>query len=249
MLNRSRFIESLIKNGYFLVGQGYYSNVYTKPGLDKVVKVGSGDDWIDFILWGIDNGYAGAFTPMVYSYKYFPEGYFYVAVVERCKAFSECCFNQKHKMDYDMFRNIVSCIRGWGGGIDACPINWQTFVRRFKQFASERSDADDLKEANWLMRPDGSLCLNDPMHGSASRWRGRIKNGKIIEPTKKTSAHDAARLTQRPRFLVDATPNLGDILGRFRNREVKAAIRSDGVFAIPNPLSNNIVVGPTKRRE
>src|SRR5688572_8016831 len=78
----------LLKRGYERLGAGCFSTVYAKPGSDRVLKVTSvPDNWIDYIMWASENGWAGKYAPRVYSYKRYPvptdREFFSVAVVER----------------------------------------------------------------------------------------------------------------------------------------------------------------------
>src|SRR5258707_15634880 len=81
-MNQREYQAKLATLGCELIGHGLYSSVYSIPNtLDKVIKVGSLDEWPSYIQWATKNGHAGKFAPKVYSLKFHDE--FYVAIMER----------------------------------------------------------------------------------------------------------------------------------------------------------------------
>jgi hypothetical protein len=82
MLHRNQYENKLRSLGCQKIGSGLYSNVFSVPNKDLVVKVAELDPWPDYILWAAQNGHMGKFAPKVYSLK-FHSG-FYVAHGKAC---------------------------------------------------------------------------------------------------------------------------------------------------------------------
>lgn len=162
---RDRYIKHLLKHGYHLLGSGCYSQVFGKPGSDRVIKVNTRpDDWLDYVLWGAKAGYAGTFTPKVYSYRVLGD-FTYIAVVERMA------------MTVDEMRPTEPLARDWWDirrtitqqGDSQEKQNAETLVPGISKFGRELCNHLrgslylDLHTGNAMLRHDGSLCITDPV--------------------------------------------------------------------------------------
>jgi hypothetical protein len=197
-MNLQAFKRRLVTRGFDRIGSGYYSYVFAKPGSDRCIKVSSGDNWPDYIKWGMDNGYAGTFTPKVYSLKNVKCGQYekdyYIAVVERMQSLDLWRGNK-------LQQNLRAYIEhGDNAALFTCPEDWKAFARH----ARIAGMVDDLKAENWLQRTDGSLCLNDPVCGDHLKFRGRIKNGLTVEP----KPLKVAAQPFEPQYVFDAVGKL-----------------------------------------
>lgn len=184
MLSRELFINKLNDRGYRQLGSGYFSQVFAKPGQDKVIKVSAGDAYPNYVRWLIEHGYAGTFGPKVYAFKRYEPEYgiaYNVTVLERMKETVTDCDDKQTKQMCKDIRFVMERIHGHGADkeelLERCPVNWHQFIRD----AAKAGMTDDLKTDNWMVRHDGSMALTDPIsyeHGRA--FDGRIKHGQIV---------------------------------------------------------------------
>lgn len=187
-----RMIEALEKKGFKRLGSGHYSTVLGHPkSPDKVIKITRHqDNWIDYVKWAAEKGYAGGFGPRVYSWKKFPSGWSW-AVVERM----ERCVGESYEDVFDSSANSsVGCSSGTdddyavifslldfaaGGNTmakvyaeDLCPgaLDYLTELRKAMR-------AGDVRAANTMVRKDGSLCFTDPCCGESNVTTTRLRSG------------------------------------------------------------------------
>lgn len=187
-------IAALEKKGYVRLGSGYYSTVLGHPkSPDKVIKVTRHqDNWIDYVKWAAENGYAGTFGPKVYSWKKFPAGWSW-AVVERM---ARCVGENNSCCDYDSYDEESICTdrsddyeiiftllnSASRGNLmaqvyvdDLCPGAFE-YVSKLKKAMR----AGDIRAANTMVRKDGTLCFTDPCAGSSTIKTTRFKERDFV---------------------------------------------------------------------
>lgn len=182
--NGYRFTAALEKKGYTILGQGNFSRVLAKKGSDKVIKViCSQDNWIDYVTWAAEKGYAGTFAPKVYSYKHIKRGNFSVAVVERMeKTLSQV----KSSEDMDLVSNLVSYYGSMGNTmaglfLDELAPGLAAFT---KDLHTKFRHHLDLHNGNYMLRKDGTFCVTDPVYGASSNTHKRLKAGDFTSLAK-----------------------------------------------------------------
>lgn len=165
----------LQKKGFKKLGSGLYSVVYGHPSSDKVIKVSHREDnWIDYVKWGADKGYAGDIVPKVYSYKKIRAsnseyGHFSVAVVERLEATLADHDHEIVKKNKDSYS--VICDLMWRGlqGNDIALITADYVKPGIAKFGEEMREefgtncGYDLHKGNWMVRKNGGVVLTDPI--------------------------------------------------------------------------------------
>lgn len=185
------FIDSLVADGWKIIGNGYFSVALARDENDHVIKVGARDNWPDFIMWSIAAGFNGTFVPKCFSLEH--HRHFYVAEMERCLDAS------KHKDAFNWkIINAFDRATSWTGDTSGLPVNWLPFFKAFKAEWSKTLDYQDLKPANWLVRPNGSLCLNDPVHGNRCKFHGSYSAAKAsISETRLQDCLNAVKVQKR----------------------------------------------------
>lgn len=173
-MQRSELIAALRSQEYHNIGNGAFSKVYGKEGSERCIKIGQGDNWIDFILWGVKNGFNGTFTPNIFYFQSFDE--YYVAIVERARCDAKEADNFSMNLITAFKIAVIS-----NKSVVKLPVNWIDFFDKFYDYSLSVYDAEDLKPANWLIRPNGSLFLNDPVHGYRHKFKGCVVNGRVYE--------------------------------------------------------------------
>lgn len=191
-----RMITALEKKGYKRLGSGHYSTVLGHPkSPDKVIKVTRHqDNWIDYVKWAAENGYAGGFGPKVYSWKKFPAGWSW-AVIERM---AHCVGDgyddygisydsdaghyvpAKGGDDYEIIFTLLNAAQR--GNImaqvycdDLCPGAFE-YVSKLKSAMR----AGDIRAANTMVRKDGTLCFTDPCAGDSKLTSTRFKERDFV---------------------------------------------------------------------
>ena len=187
-------IAALVKKGYKHLGSGHFSTVLGHPkSPDKVIKVTRHqDNWIDYVKWAAENGYAGTFGPKVYSWKKFPAGWSW-AVVERM---SHCVGESYDDFGYDSYATptptgskgddyeiIFTLLNAAGRGNlkaqvyvdDLCPGAFE-YISKLKSVMR----AGDIRAANTMIRKDGSLCFTDPCAGDSKVASTRFKERDFV---------------------------------------------------------------------
>lgn len=177
------FIMKLVKKGFKVIGRGNYSTVLAKGDGNRVIKVTRMDDgWIDYVKWGADNGYAGKFSPMVYSWKKFPAG-FSVAVMERMD------FDLDHhdKAEWHDYNLLLALMYYGKKSIlarcymeDICPGAYD-FIRKLR----DELRASDIRGANTMVRKDGTICFTDPVADPSRKavvTKTRLKGKELTSP-------------------------------------------------------------------
>lgn len=189
-------IYALEKKGYKRLGSGHYSTVLGHPkSSDKVIKVTrQQDNWIDYVKWAAENGYAGTFGPKVYSWKKFPAGWSW-AVVERMSHcvgegyddYGYCsdpgCCPPKTSGNGDDYEIIFTLLNAAGRGNlmaqvyvdDLCPGAFE-YISKLKSAMR----AGDIRAANTMIRKDGSLCFTDPCAGDSKVASTRFKERDFV---------------------------------------------------------------------
>ncbi|UYO52484.1 hypothetical protein [Rhodopseudomonas palustris] len=181
------FADALKRRGYVVLGAGYFSTVFKKPGSDRVVKVcHRPDNWLDYVLWATKAGYAGTFAPRIFSYRRYNQGRdgeFYVAVMEelaetvdrlscrvsdgravRAAAHLRSYININHDQDG------VAADRLFAGAL-----------RFAMEFRIEFRGANfDLHMGNWMVRFDGSLVCTDPVSHGRSTAPARMRTSDLL---------------------------------------------------------------------
>lgn len=168
------FIEALKKRGFKKLGSGGYSTVMGKEGSNKVIKVGRNpDNWIDYITWANDNGYAGTFAPKVFSYKHFPHSDktrspFYVAVVERLdKTLGELENSHPRRYAADLFCLARGCAND---NLKKCLDTVAPGMAKFMDDFDEKFSNHyvDLHKGNFMLREMDFTVLTDPLYSMQS---------------------------------------------------------------------------------
>lgn len=191
-------IDALVKKGYKQLGSGHYSTVLGHPkSPDKVIKVTrQQDNWIDYVKWAAENGYAGTFGPKVYSWKKFPAGWSW-AVVERmshcvgesyydddyCGCSDSSCCPRETRGKSDDYEIIFTLLNSASRGNlmaqvyvdDLCPGAFE-YVSKLKKAMR----AGDIRAANTMVRKDGTLCFTDPCAGSSTIKTTRFKERDFV---------------------------------------------------------------------
>ena len=191
-------IDALVKKGYKQLGSGHYSTVLGHPkSPDKVIKVTRHqDNWIDYVKWAAENGYAGTFGPKVYSWKKFPAGWSW-AVVERMShcvgegyydddycgcSDSSCCPRETRGKsdDYEIIFTLLNSAQR--GNLmaqvyvdDLCPGAFE-YISKLKSAMR----AGDIRAANTMVRKDGTLCFTDPCAGASKLTSTRFKERDFV---------------------------------------------------------------------
>lgn len=158
--HHQNFIVKLQSKGFKILGNGHYSTVLAKEGSDRVIKVTRMDDgWIDYVKWGAENGYAGKFSPMVYSWKKFPAG-FSVAVMERMDfdLDRDKAEGSDYQLLFDLIYRSKKSMLAKVYMDDICP-GIVPFIDKLKRTLR----ASDIRGANTMVRKDGSICFTDPV--------------------------------------------------------------------------------------
>lgn len=177
--NAWSFGQALEKRGYEELGSGCFSTVYAKGDSDRVLKVTRNiDNWIDYIHWASEKGYAGKFAPKVYSYKKFTakDGeQFSVAVVERMhKGFYSVGIEEDAHIASAL---MWPCVRGNTMAqlyLEDFSPGLPKFLLDFHEEFGE--DRTDIGGNNMMVRKDGSFCLTDPLAGRSKLTVKRLRS-------------------------------------------------------------------------
>jgi hypothetical protein len=182
--NPRNFGEKLKNKGFEQLGHGAYSEVYGKPGSDKVIKIlrrPDEDAWVDYMRWSAAKGYAGTFAPKVTSYKYFTAPWratkkqnFAVAVMERLEPLKD----QDQKF---MCRTVehVACHNGGFAGklVDTFAPGMLQFIEDLnKEFPKSLLD---MHGGNFMLRKNGEFVSTDPVARKLKRETIRLKAGDL----------------------------------------------------------------------
>lgn len=183
-------VTALTKKGYVHLGSGHYSTVLGHPkSPDKVIKITRHqDNWIDYVKWAAEKGYAGGFGPKVYSWKKFPAGWSWAVVerMERCvgeslsSSFGLDPYSTTSKDKDDDYSVLFTLLNYASSGNtmarvyaeDLCPgaVGYLTELRSVMR-------AGDVRAANTMVRKDGSLCFTDPCAGESKITSTRFRSG------------------------------------------------------------------------
>ncbi len=174
--NGSHFGQRLERRGFVKLGGGCFSNVYAKPGSDRVIKVSynkAPDGWPEYVIWAAENGWAGTLAPIVYSFRKFTgsEGAFYVAVIERLTCTLRAANDEKlEERRYNLAYNLDS----WSGGTRINDPFEAQFCAEFIAFKRTMQCTLDGHDDNWMIKGE-RLVLTDPLS-----W----KNGESTAPAR-----------------------------------------------------------------
>lgn len=172
--NKSHFERRLLVRGFVEIGSGFFSQVYAKPGSNKVIKIGPADDaWPAYIGWAKTKGYLGTFAPDVTSFRVFHPKHadaFYVAVIERLGANIR---EQAHRLPSSKLVKTHDVLMGGTGyetptkapNIVGEAPDWVGFIENLHAFKREHADVLrwDAHKGNWMVSANGErLVLNDP---------------------------------------------------------------------------------------
>jgi len=188
--NAHRMIDALEKKGFKVLGAGHYSTVLAHPKCsDKVIKVTrTPDNWIDYVKWAAEKGYAGGFAPRVYSWKKFPSGWSW-AVMERMERtldsgydwrdsddeYSEKDYKGEH--DFTLIFSLLSHARNGNTMAQVYIEDLAPGTFAFVKDLTSVMRAGDIRGANTMVRKDGSLCFTDPCAGTSKLTTTRIRSG------------------------------------------------------------------------
>lgn len=173
-MQKIEYENKLRARGYQLIGSGLYSNVFATPKADKVVKVGDMDEWPAYILWATKSGYAGTFAPKVFSLKFHDN--YYVALMERlvCTIAHIGGYGDQTARNSEQVQLYTTVIGNRDTSNEA--IDFVAFVQDMRKAGHH----GDLHDQNVMVRHDGQVVVTDPVSGSFSSSRFRIKSGACI---------------------------------------------------------------------
>lgn len=182
-------ITALQKKGFKQLGSGHFSTVLAKPDSDKVIKITRHqDNWIDYVKWASEKGYAGGFAPRVYSWKKFPGGWSW-AVMERMEKTLDAGYD--YRDDYDASTStgsendlslIFSLLEPAGRGNTMAQVYMEDLCPGAFGFVKELRSvmrASDIRGPNTMIRKDGSLCFTDPCAGETKITVTRLRSGDL----------------------------------------------------------------------
>lgn len=176
------FEQGLKKHGFELLGHGYYSKVYAKPGNNRVLKVTKADDnWYDYISWARESGWAGKFAPMVYSYKKvsFKGDTFFLASMERMSS----DVGRLRPKDGPSFYTTLVQFHQFGNPLAKQMIrSYNPDLHQFLDDFFEKFKDEgrfDLHGGNMMIREDQSFCLTDPICGSKRTEYRRLREREL----------------------------------------------------------------------
>ena len=176
------FEQGLKKHGFELLGHGYYSKVYAKPGSNRVLKVTKADDnWYDYISWARESGWAGKFAPMVYSYKKveFKGDTFYIASMERM---SVPLASLREKDSLHIMQPLISYHMSGNALATSMISSYNADLAKFLiDFKEQFKDQHrfDLHGGNMMLRDDQSFCLTDPICGKKKTEYKRLREREL----------------------------------------------------------------------
>lgn len=176
--NGHYFGQWLKKKGFSYLGSGAHSQVYGKKDSKRVIKVGSsGDNWMNYVMWGRSKGYEGTFVPKVYSYKWHDAG-FYVAVVEKLERTTN---KGSSKKDLDpVLLDLFGA--GYRGNeyallaMDALVPGLDKFTLDIKAAANDNGWREDIHGGNFMVRADGSWVATDPINAHGNPMKTRLRS-------------------------------------------------------------------------
>jgi len=172
------FGSYLRKRGFIQLGSGAFSTVFAKEGSDRVIKVTNNpDNWIDYVQWAAQNGYAGTYAPKVFSYKKI--GDFTVSVVERMEKPARDIRPQEdlafvdHLASYYLTHNNTVA----GVFLDELLPGMCDFLTKLRKEFIKDPDKErlDMHGGNFMVRKDGSYCFTDPVCGKSKTTSNRLK--------------------------------------------------------------------------
>lgn len=151
------------------IGGGHYSTVFQSFNPRRVMKIGGGDNWPEYVQWAHALGECGRFAPKVYGMR-FLENSDYVALCERLDP-----------LPSEYGRDMDATIGRWGSELESIA-NWMVrldtvfpgalaFYR--KLHAEYGAHNLDIQTPNLMIRGN-QLVFNDPVK---ERYHGR-KPGK-----------------------------------------------------------------------
>lgn len=163
-----QFLGSGIHSKVYLSRSGYATKVCLFPDL-----------WPEYVIWAEGEGYAGNLAPRVYSMRQVTGGY--VATMELFA-------NTLSVLDREVF-DVAGCLEGYvyrrihpaaykedkmAPKLAKYLPGYEGFVRGFeKRFGNY--PLWDLGSRNLMIRPDGTICITDPISGEGSSmphsWR------------------------------------------------------------------------------
>lgn len=175
------FGQALKKRGFKLIGQGMYSCVYHKEGSSRVIKVSTNmDNWVDYILWSSKKGYAGKFSPMIYSYKVIKgtQQSFYVAVMEKLETtLGKLKGNHDHTLTDKIFERAVKYENPKALILlDMLQPGMNTFAEDFRYTFANKDYDLDLHGGNFMLNKEGSVILTDPVTGTRKYSGTRLRH-------------------------------------------------------------------------
>jgi len=149
---------SLVKAGWRVLGSGGFAYVFghvRHP--DLAIKLGSVDEWRAFVMWGMQHGYAGRFTPRIHAIKSFERCF--LAVMERLHHTAYEATEEQSTLYLAMKRTIE-----WS----ANPSTWlrdnHPDLYGFAIHCNRDAWRGDVWEKNVMFRRDGSIVLTDPQY-------------------------------------------------------------------------------------
>ena len=160
------FRKALEKKGFVRLGGGNFSTVLGHPKSDRVIKITTNltDNWLDYVVWGTQKGYAGTFTPKVFSYKKIAgrEDEFAVAVMEKME---ETLYRVDTRSDNAVVLGLFQLATDSKNLMAKCLLEevspgLGTFSEDLRKTFRRSLD---LHGGNLMVRADGSVCITDPV--------------------------------------------------------------------------------------
>lgn len=158
------FEYKLSKRGFKRLGSGCFSTVYHHPSSDKVIKVTRNqDNWIEYIKWASENGYAGKFAPKVFSFKNFNDN-FSVAVMEKLdKCMTQVDRSSKHYVTYSLL-GLTEGNETASSVVDLLEPGIAKFLNHFHK----KWDGWDMHRENVMVKGD-RIVIVDPLAGRLTK--------------------------------------------------------------------------------
>jgi hypothetical protein len=175
--SKGAFEIRLEQNGWELIGEGTFGNVYEKDGQPDVLKVGGGklDAWPAFAALVMTRHVGNPYALQVKSLEWF--GDFYVARIERMDHTISRESNNPQRIEYSemvsalrnlKYRKYTPTVRH----LEHTRPELYRLLRDIVDFILLEADSD-LHDENVMVAPDGRVVITDPAgyitSGSSSR--------------------------------------------------------------------------------
>lgn len=159
------------EHGFTVLGAGMFSTVLAHGTSDWVFKAGSCQTWEPYVVWALENGFAGSFAPRVHEFHRVNECYYY-AVMERLHTTVSRVAGEEQELDRILGHRMIADTSGMAELEKRFP-----GLTCFAKQAIHADFAGDWHNANWMFadKEHTRLVLIDPQSGNRApeikRWR------------------------------------------------------------------------------